>query len=181
MHVVQRATIARGNLLTFWQFSSSNVCPWSRPWTSIEICPRDDCSVWACTQRISLLVDMVLFVGVFVILFACQKIVCLLKNLGSFNVQNRQILVLLSNWFWGWIQTWMTICIEDSIHSRDYNYWAWTTIEICIQKDDISYTGAWSTIRESAKTTQKSVSTLAKNQQLFSYGTETLFGQGYPW
>ena len=26
---------------------------------------------------------MVLFVGVFVILFACQKIVCLLKNLGA--------------------------------------------------------------------------------------------------
>ena len=36
-------------------------------------------------------------------------------------------------------------------------------------------------IGESADTTQKDVSTLAKNQQLFSCGTETLFGQGYPW
>ena len=42
---------------------------------------------------------MVLFVSVFVILFACKKIACSLKNLGGYNVQNRQILVLLSNRF----------------------------------------------------------------------------------
>ena len=48
-----------------------------------------------------------------------------------------------------------------------------------IQEDDILY--RWSTIGESANTAQKGVSALARNQQLFSYGNETLFGQGYPW
>ena len=42
------------------------------------------------------------------------------------------------------------------------------------QEDDILY--RWSMIGESADTTQKGFSTLAKNQQLFSYDTETLFG-----
>ena len=48
-----------------------------------------------------------------------------------------------------------------------------------IQEDDISH--RWSTIGESADTTQKGVNALAKNQQLFSNGTEMLFGQVYPW
>ena len=42
--------IAGGNLLTFWQFSSSDVCPWNRPLTSLEIHLRDSCSVWAHTD-----------------------------------------------------------------------------------------------------------------------------------
>ena len=36
-------------------------------------------------------------------------------------------------------------------------------------------------IRESADTAQKGVGALAKNWRLFSYGNETLFGEGYPW
>ena len=49
-----------------------------------------------------LLVGVFVFVGVSVCLFACKKISK--KNWGGgggYNVQNRQILVLLSNRFWG--------------------------------------------------------------------------------
>ena len=48
-----------------------------------------------------------------------------------------------------------------------------------IHEADIRY--RWSMSRESADITQKGISALAKNWQLFSYGNKTLFGQGYPW
>ena len=55
-------------------------------------------------------------------------------------------------------------------HGRQFRY-------AFIEEDNDSY--RWSTISESANTTQNGVSALAKNLQLFSYGNEMLFGQGY--
>ena len=140
MPAVQRATFIGGYLVTLWQFSSSYVYPWSRPGTSLEIRLRDDCSVWV--RKIvwlSLVVDMLLFVDVFVILFDCKKMFAYWKIFGGYNIQNRQILVLLSNSFWGWI---LFPCIDSPIQ---------IVVQVCIQfafieEDDIL--DRWLTIGE---------------------------------
>ena len=81
---MQRATFARGNLLTFWQFSSCDVCPWSRPWMSLEVRLRDNCSAWAHTDCLNKSGGgYVLFVGVFVILFDCKKLFAYWKIWGA--------------------------------------------------------------------------------------------------
>ena len=132
---------------------------------------------------ISLVVETLLFVGVFVILlptknlFACWKLWG-----GGYNVQNGQLLVLLSNLFGGWI--------EKNTNLDDYLYWRFYTRSrlstgrgrqfrfAFIHKANIRC--RWSMIRESADTTQKGIGALAKNWRLFSYDNEMLFGQGYP-
>ena len=121
---------------------------------------------------------MLLLVDVFVILVACKKIVCLLKNFwqGAYNVQNRQI----------WCCYQAVFGVECKLGQQSVLEIVYTIeIKYCMsacgrqfrfvftQEDDILY--RWSMIRESADTTQKGFSTLAKNQQLFSYDTETLF------
>ena len=132
--------------------SSSNVCPWSRPWTSLEIHLRDDCSAWAHIIWLSLVVDTLLFVGM---LTVCDT-VCLQKNF------------LVTEKFWGAIIFKMGkfCCCYQTIFEIEYTlgwYWkfyTWSRLSTgCrrqfrfafVQEDDISH--RWSMIRESADTT----------------------------
>ena len=148
---------------------------------SIEVCLRDDCTVRAHRGHLNKsAVETLLFVGVCDTV-CLKKIVLLTENFGEPSVQNGQILVLLSvviKPFWR-----LNTNLDDNPYWRFYTLSRLSTGHgqqfrfAFIEEDDDSY--RWSTISESANTTQKGVSTLAKNLQLFSYGNEMLLGQGY--
>ena len=101
---------------------SSDICPWSRPGTSLEVHLRGNCSVWAHTDclnksggictRDTVVCWCVCDTVAYKKLFACWKFV------GGYNVQNGQLLALLSNFFGGWIEK--NTNLDDNLYWRFY-------------------------------------------------------------
>ena len=113
---------AMSSRATFEATSSrfSDICPWSRPGTSLEVCLRGDCSVWAHTDCLNKSggIETLLFVGAFVILLPTKKLFACWKFVEGYNVQNGQLLALLSNFFGGWIEK--NTNLDDNLYWRFY-------------------------------------------------------------